>query len=229
MAGGLTHQDIDDGVLTVTMDDGKVNALGPAMWTDLNAALDRAEADDVTAVVIAGRPGRFSGGFDLSVLQGEQQAADGMLRAGFEFAVRLLQFPKPTVAACTGHAVAMGSFLMLACDFRIGATGEFRIQANEVAIGLPIPDSILALVRYRLTPGGYDRAVVLAEPFDPETAVAVGYLDRVVEPDDVVAAARQTALAFASTLDPSAHSMMKTKIRRHTVEAMQASIDRQFS
>lgn len=224
----LTDQHLADGVLTVTMDDGKVNALGPAMWEELNAALDRATDDDVTAVVIAGRPGRFSGGFDLSVLQGEQAEANGMLRAGFEFAVRMLQFPKPTVAACTGHAVAMGSFLMLSCDFHVGAAGDFRIQANEVAIGLPIPETILALLRHRLTPGGFDRAVALAEPFDPATAVSVGYLDRVVDPADVVEVAQQTAAGLAATLDPSAHEMMKTKIRKDTVAAMEAGIARQF-
>lgn len=223
-------QHVADGVLTITMDDGKVNVLSPAMWAELNEGLDRAGHDDISAVVVAGRPGRFSGGFDLSVLRGEDQAAStGMVRAGFETAERVLSFPKPVVMACTGHSIAMASFLMLAGDYRIGADGDFRIQAIEVAIGMPMPEAALAIMRYRLTRPAFDRAVGLAEVFTPETAVEGGYLDRIVAPDEVVPAAQEQAAVFASTLDQQAHHTSKLRARAPVLAELRAGIDGGFS
>lgn len=228
----LTHDvtPIDDhpGVLTITMDDGKANALSPAMFAELNAAFDRAEAEDVGAVVVAGRPGRFSGGFDLSVLGGTQDEAMGMLRAGFELAHRVLSFPKPVVMACTGHALAMGSFLLLSGDHRVGAAGDFRIQANEVAIGLPVPAPAVAILRHGLTQPAFDRASVLAHAFDPESAVAAGWFHEVVALDAVVSTALAAAERFVHTLDPSAHAITKTRVRQHALDELRSSIDADF-
>src|SRR5260370_24473285 len=134
---------LDDTIATITIDDGKVNALSLTVLTDLNAALDRAEQDQAV-VVLAGREGVFSAGFDLPVLRGGGPDALAMLRAGFETAARLLAFPRPVVIACTGHAVAMGVFLLLCGDYRVGATGPYQISANEVAIGLTMPRAAAA-------------------------------------------------------------------------------------
>lgn len=224
----LTEQTLSDAVLTITMDDGKANALSPAMFVELNEAFDRAATDDIAAVVLAGRPGRFSGGFDLAVLGGGRDEAMGMLRAGFGLAERVLSFPKPVVMACTGHSLAMGSFLMLSGDYRVGAAGDFKIQANEVAIGLPVPDPALAILRYRLTAPAFDRAVGLAEIFTPETAVAAGYLDQIVEPDEVVPTAQHLADGFAATLDPSAHAISKVRARENVLRELGAAIAADF-
>ncbi len=228
----LTHTliELEDapGVLTITMDDGKANALSPAMFAELNAAFDRAEADDVGAVVLAGRPGRFSGGFDLSVLGGPQDEAMGMLRAGFELSHRLLSFPRPVVTASTGHALAMGSFLLLSGDHRIGAAGAFKIQANEVAIGLPVPAPAVAILRHGLTQPAFDRAAVLAHTFDPESAVAAGWLHQVVAPDDVIPTAQSVAAGLVATLDPSAHAISKLRVRAHALDELRAAIDADF-
>src|SRR5829696_8970992 len=104
--------DVADGVATLTMDDGKVNALSPAMLVAVNGALDRA-ADDEAVVVLTGREGMFSAGFHLPTLRAGGPDAIGMIRGGFALAARLLSFPRPVVIASTGHAVAMASFLLL--------------------------------------------------------------------------------------------------------------------
>lgn len=226
---GIVTVDRTDRVLTAVMDDGRANALSPTMLAALGHALDRAEADDVGAVVVAGRPGRFSGGFDLEVLGGPQDEALAMIEGGFELAHRLLSFPKPVVLGCTGHALAMGSFLLLAGDLRVGAAGEFRIQANEVAIGIPMPDTALALLRHRLTPPAFDRAVVLAEASTPESAVSAGWLDQVVAADDVVAVAQARAATLAATLDPSAHVISKLRARARVLGELRAAIDADFA
>jgi enoyl-CoA hydratase len=212
-----------DGVGTITMDDGKVNALSLPMLAELNAALDRAQADGV-AVVVTGRPGTFSAGFDLRVLRGGGPDAFDMLMGGFALSVRLLTFPTPVVVACTGHAIAMASFLLLSADHRIGASGAFRIGANEVAIGLTMPLAAVEICRARLNPPHFNRSVINAEMYDPAGAVAAGFLDQVVETTDLAATAQDTARSLAG-LDMAAHGATKLRARAHALAAIRAGID----
>jgi enoyl-CoA hydratase len=221
------RSETSDNVATITMDDGKANALAPEMQREVNAALDAAEAAGA-GVVLAGRSGRFSGGFDLGVLTAGGPDALGMLRGGFELAERLLSFPAPVVIACTGHAVAMGSFLLLSGDYRVGAAGAFTIRANEVAIGLTMPDAALAIMRGRLTPAHVNRAAVLAEAYTPEGAVDAGFLDRIVPLDEVVATAQSIAASLMA-LDVAAHARTKLRARTETLQGIRDGIDAEFS
>jgi enoyl-CoA hydratase len=221
--GELVAYALDGPVATITMDDGKVNALSPAMFEQLGTALDRAEIDSA-AVVLTGRPGRFSGGFDLGILQQGGPASIDLVRTGFELSVRLLSFPAPVVVACTGHAIAMGAFLVLSGDVRIGAEGAFKISANEVAIGLTVPFAAVELMRLRLSPAAFQRAVATAAVFSPTEALAGGFLDQVVPPDDLAGTAAATALALCG-LDRAAHVASKLRARTSGLDAMRAGID----
>ena len=176
----LVRYELNDSVATVTMDDSRVNVLSLPMLTDINRALDQA-LEDQAVVVLTGREGVFSAGFDLPVLRAGGPDAFEMLRAGFALAVRLLSFPRPVVIGCTGHAVAMGVFLLLSGDFRVGAAGPFKITANEVAIGVTMPRAAVEICRQRLAPAHFNRATVLAEAFSPESAVEAGFVDRLVD------------------------------------------------
>src|SRR6476660_4942180 len=116
------NYELNESVATITLDDGKVNVLGSAMQTAINEALDRAEKDDAKAIVLAGTQRVFSGGFDISVFQsGDAKAALDMMAGGFELSGRCLTLPVPVIMAATGPAIAMGSFLLLSGDHRIGA------------------------------------------------------------------------------------------------------------
>ena len=214
---------LDDTIATITIDDGKVNVLSLPVLTEVNAALDRAEQDQAV-VVLAGREGVFSAGFDLPVLRAGGPDALALLRAGFETAARLLAFPRPVVIACTGHAVAMGAFLLLSGDFRVGATGPFKITANEVAIGLTMPRAAVEICRQRLTPAHFNRAVVIAETFSPADAVAAGFLDRTAEPSEVREVARGVAAQLAA-LDQPAHAATKRRARGRALDAIRSAID----
>jgi len=122
-----------EGVATITMDDGKVNALSHTVWDELGDAFDKAEAANAI-VILQGRPGLFSGGFDLKEMGKGPEAAIALTTRGSEMARRILAFPTPVIGVSTGHCIAMGAFLMLACDFRIGADGEFKTGLNETMI-----------------------------------------------------------------------------------------------
>lgn len=214
----------DESVAVITLDDGKVNALGPAMQQAINAAVDSADRDEVGALVIAGNQRVFSGGFDLKVLtSGEVQPAVDMLRGGFELAYRLLSYPKPVVMACTGHAIAMGAFLLCSGDHRVAAPA-YNIAANEVAIGMTLPYAALAIMELRLTPSAYQQAVGLANTFFGETALAAGWVDEVALPDAVVTRATEAAREFANLSQP-AHAATKLRARAAGLAALRAGID----
>jgi enoyl-CoA hydratase len=214
---------LKDSIATITMDDGKVNVLSSATLGELDAALDRAMADRAV-VLLAGRPGVFSAGFDLPVLNAGGAESVAMVRAGFALAERLLSYPMPVVIACTGHAVAMGVFILLSGDYRVGAAGPYKIAANEVAIGLTMPRAAVEILRQRLAPAHFNRAATLAEPFSPDNAVEAGFLDRVVGAADLYDVARGAAAA-AATLDLDAHLATKLRVRQHTLNAVRAAID----
>lgn len=221
--GALVDYQLADGIATITMDDGKVNALSPPMLAEVSGALDRAEADGAV-VVLSGRPGRFSAGFDLAILTGGGSGGPDLLRAGFELAQKMLSFPMPIVVACTGHALAMGSFLLLSGDYRVGAEGAFKIGANEVAIGMVMPDTAIEICRLRLSAPHFGRAINNAEIYTPQGAVEAGFLDRVVLESDLAEVARQSALGLAS-LNLKAHAATKLRTRRQTLRAMELTIE----
>ncbi|WP_319453667.1 MULTISPECIES: crotonase/enoyl-CoA hydratase family protein [unclassified Mycobacterium] len=218
-----------ESVATITLDDGKVNVLSPAMQQNLNEALDTAEkaaaAGEVKAVVLAGNQKVLSAGFDLAVFQsGDAAAALGMLSGGFELSIRLLTFPVPVIIAATGPAIAMGSFMLLSGDHRVGSP-KSRCQANEVAIGMVLPISAIEIMRMRLTRAAYQRAVSMAATFAGADAVAGGWLDEIVEPEQVLARAQQVAAEAAATLHLKAHRASKLKARDDALKAIQAGID----
>lgn len=219
----LLSYELSDSIATITLDDGKVNALSPQMLSDVNNALDRAEADGAV-VVLAGRPRVFSAGFDLKVLRSDGEESLAMLRVGFELAARVLSFPKPVVIACSGHAIAMGVFLLLSGDYRIGAAGPYKITANEVAIGLTMPRAAVEICRQRLAPAHFNRATVIAEVYDPDTAVAAGFLDRVVCAAELAGTARDVA-AQLRMLDMNSHTATKLRARNKALAAVRMAID----
>jgi len=223
--GELVRYSREGSIATITMDDGKVNVLSPAMQTEINGALDQAEADAVP-VVLAGRPGRFSGGFDLATLNAGGPDATGMLFGGFELSYRMLSFPTPIVIACTGHAIAMASFLLLSGDYRVGIEGTaHKIQANEVAIGMTMPYTAIEICRQRLTRSHFHRAIALAEPYNHETAIAAGFLDAVAPEGDLLRDACAIAEGYASTLNPAAHTFSKLRAREQALAAIRAAIE----
>jgi enoyl-CoA hydratase len=213
-----------DSIAVITMDDGKVNALGPTMQQALNEAIDQADSDAVGALVITGNERVFSGGFDLKILtSGQLQPAIDMLRGGFELSYRLLSYPKPVVMACTGHAIAMGAFLLSSGDHRVAAHA-YNIQANEVAIGMMIPYAALEIMKLRLTQSAYQQAAGLAKTFFGETALTAGFVDEIVLPEMVRSRAEEAAQEFAG-LNQQAHAATKLRARADALRAIRAGID----
>lgn len=209
-------------VAVLDLDDGKANAIGYAMLDAFDPALDRA-LEEAKAVVIAGRPGRFSAGFDLNVVQGGGDALDLMGR-GAVLAHRLWDLPVPLVYAVTGHALAMGAVLLCLADYRVGAEGDYRLGLNEVKIGLAVPPFATELARARLNPAHLNRATLLAEVYDPAAAVEAGWLDEVVPLEHTRDRAIELATAWAADLHPGAFKATRRIVRGDLSERLAAML-----
>jgi enoyl-CoA hydratase len=219
----LVTYSLEGRIATIAMDDGKANALSIAMLGELHAALDQAERDEAV-VVLTGREGRFSAGFDLKVFTEQPERIVEMLTLGATFSERILGFPTPVLVAAPGHAIAAGSFALLAADMRIGVDGPFKIGLNEVQIGLTVPLFVVELARQRLHPAHFDRAVVNATIYSPQDAIAAGFLDRVVAADELEAATAEAAEVLAG-LNAEAHAATKLRARGGALAAVREAIE----
>ncbi|GIW41841.1 MAG: enoyl-CoA hydratase [Candidatus Binatia bacterium] len=226
-APGKFTYEVRDGVAVLRMDDGKVNALDREMLSGLRDALRRASGE-AGAVLLAGRPGRFSAGFDLRSLGSGVEEAKELVTLGAEGLLDLWLHPRPVVVACTGHALALGALFLLAADVRVGADGAYRIGLNEVAIGLALPLFGVELARDRLSRRHFVRAALLAEVYDPRTAVDAGFLDRLVPEDGVVEEAFGEAKRLAG-LPSQAFAETKRRFRGKTAEVLRRTLAEDLS
>ena len=214
---------LEDGIATLTLSNGKVNAISPQVITAFNAALDQAEQDRAV-VIITGQPGILSGGYDLKVMTASPEQAIELVRQGSTLARRMLAHPFPVVIACTGHAVAKGAFLLLSVDYRIGVEGPFSIGLNEVQIGMTMHHAGIELARDRLRKSAFHRSVINGEMFNPLTAVDAGFLDKVVKPEELQAAALEAARQLKK-INMKAHRNTKLKVRKALLETLDKAIE----
>jgi enoyl-CoA hydratase len=202
MSAELLRYELRDGVAVIAMDDGKANALSHEMIGALNTSLDRAEREAL-AVLLTGRDGKFSAGFDLQTMRSGAESVKGLVLAGAELSLRLFLHPRPVITACSGHALAAGAILLLASDVRIGAAGDFKIGLNEVAIGLTLPRFAVELARARLSKRHFSAAATRARIYSPEMAVDAGFLDATTAAPALLATALAEARQLSALPDPA--------------------------
>src|SRR5437764_280880 len=214
----------DGAVGVISVDDGKANAFSPDVLSAISESFDKAETDGASAVLLQGRPGRFSAGFDLSIMTSGVDGMRALVTQGAELLLQIFTYPIPVVTACTGHALAAGALVLLVSDVRIGAEGEFKIGLNEVAIGMGLPIFAVEFARYRMPPSAFDSAV-LGEVFGPAGAVRAGYLDRtspdVVE-DAMATAQRLSGLRKGAVALTKDHA--RAAIAQHIRDTLSADI-----
>lgn len=219
----LISYQLEDGIATLTLNNGKVNAISPDVIAAFNAALDQA-VQDRAVVIITGQPGILSGGYDLKVMTSGPQNAVALVTAGSTLARRMLAHPFPIIVACPGHAIAKGAFILLSADYRIGVEGPFNIGLNEVQIGMTMHHAGIELARDRLRKSAFHRSVINGEIFNPEGAVDAGFLDKVVPAEQLMA----TAMAAAQQLkkiNMTAHKNTKLKVRKALLETLDKAIE----
>lgn len=224
--GKIANYQKTENITIITIDDDKVNAVSPQFVAEVNAALDQAEIEKAV-VVLTGRTGKFSAGFDLSVVKQGGQAEANLFRSGAELALRLLGFPTPVIIACNGHCLALGALLLLSTDLRIGVEGNFKIGLNEVALGMPFMHFGVEIARARLAPAYLGRSVINAEIYTPQGAVEAGFLDSIVPAEQLMETALQSAQILAKH-DMNAHYRTKLRVRENALNAINNAIKKDF-
>ena len=224
MSESTIKYELDGKVAVVRMDDGKANVFSHAALDALSAALDRAGEDEAGSVLLVGRPGKFSAGFDLSVMTAGASERRQLVEKGARLMMRVHMFRRPVVAGCTGHGLAAGAVLLTACDHRIGVAGAFKLGLNEVGIGMPLPIFAMELARERLTKGHLVAATMHGRVYDPSGARDAGFLDEVVEAEAFEATALERARALAELPDP-AYWLTKKLLRGPVARDIAARLD----
>ena len=211
-------------VSIITLDDGKANVFSSAMSSTINQLLDEVP-NDKGALLITGRQGLLSGGFDLKTMTGgEAKDIIEMTVNGFKLLARIYGFSRPVVVASSGHAIALGAFLLCCADYRIGAKGKYLVQANEHRNNMSIPIPILEISKSRISKRHWHRAILNAEAYPIDQSVEAGYLDEVVDEGDLMKRAMEVATDLA-TLGHPHYQMTKDLDQKDILERINAGID----
>ncbi|MEH6567446.1 MAG: crotonase/enoyl-CoA hydratase family protein [Halioglobus sp.] len=213
------NYEVDNNIATLTFDDGKANVVGQQFLDDINAGLDRAEAEQAGAVILRGREGMFSAGFDLGEFKKGPEEGMAMVGRGFKLLIRLYSFPLPLVAACTGHGIAMGAFIIMACDSRIGLQGNYKMSLPETAIGMEMHPLLVELTMSRIAKQHITRVALQSEVYNPDTAVTAGFTDEAVDTEQFSARTMEVAQQLAK-LPQGQYAKNKLLIRANTLKAM---------
>ncbi len=223
MSEKLATLKIEDKFSTITLDDGKANVFSSQMSKDINDCLDKVPTEK-GCLILTGREGMFSAGFDLKTLQGgDSNEITKMTHDGFKLLARIFSFPRPVIAACSGHGIALGTFLICCCDYRIGVKGEFFLGANEMRTNMVIPPPILELARFRIENSYKYRSILGGEMFNPSEAVKCALLDEVVEMKDLMISAREKANDLSTMGHPS-YSLTKELFIAEPLNKINASL-----
>jgi len=219
----LVRYELNDGVAILRMDDGKANAMGISMLAALNEALERAQ-HEAKVVVLHGREGSFCGGFDLGVFKSGGPDVLAMVEAGFRLCVRLVDYPLPVIAACTGNAVAFGALLLLSCDLRIGVDVGARFHISEIRLSMVLPRLMVEVARRKLAPAQFHAAITLGIPFTPAAALAAGFVDELV-PGYAMQEAVQRHCADLLTVNMKSFATNKRRINASVMQAMAIAME----
>jgi enoyl-CoA hydratase/carnithine racemase len=218
----LIRKELRDGVAIVALDHGVVNPLGPEMVQALSEALG-AVREDPTAralVLTSANDKFFSIGLDIPELFPLSREEFGRFFHGFSrLCLELFTFPKPTVAALTGHALAGGFILTTCCDYRFIAEGRKLLGMNEVKLGVPVPYAADRILR-ELVGGRAAREICESgEFYPPEASLRLGLVDAVLPLGEVQPRAVEKARTLGSSPSPA-----YAETKRNRVERVEADI-----
>ena len=212
-----------DDISIITLDDGKAIVFSPKMIQDVNQCLDKVPTES-GALIITGREGMFSAGFDLKIISaGDIQATMDMSLSGFKLLSRIFSFPRPILAACSGHGIALGTFLLCCCDYRVGVKGDFMIGANEMRTNMVIPIPILELINHRVSSSHKYRAILGAEMYSIENGIGAGLIDEAVDAENLMETAMLKAKDLATMGHPS-YTLTKELLIREPLKKINDAI-----
>ena len=210
MADSIATLSKENDISIIKLDDGKANAFSYDMLSQVNELLTKVPRDS-GALVIAGREGLFSGGFDLKTLAtGDMEKITKMVQLGYRLLLELFSFDRPIVAAVSGHSIALGLFVTCSADYRIAIDGKYVCQANEVRNNMDIPTQIMEIIRARVNKKYFYSAVYHSDAYSVQESIEVGYIDEVVSEDQFMQRVMEKAKELATLPHPFYANTKKT-------------------
>ena len=200
----------ENDISIIKLDDGKANAFSYDMLSQVNDLLKKVPRDS-GALVITGREGLFSGGFDLKTLAtGDMEKITKMVQLGYRLLLELFSFDRPIIAAVSGHSIALGLFVTCSADYRIAIDGKYVCQANEVRNNMDIPTQIMEIIRARVNKKYFYSAVYHSDAYSVQDSIEVGYIDEVVSEDQFMKRVMEKAKELATLPHPFYANTKKT-------------------
>ena len=210
MADSIATLSKENDISIIKLDDGKANAFSYDMLSQVNELLTQVPRDS-GALVITGREGLFSGGFDLKTLAtGDMEKITKMVQLGYRLLLELFSFDRPIVAAVSGHSIALGLFVTCSADYRIAIDGKYVCQANEVRNNMDIPTQIMEIIKARVNKKYFYPAVYHSDAYSVQESIEVGYIDEVVSEDQFMQRVMEKAKELATLPHPFYANTKKT-------------------
>ena len=220
----LTTITTENGIATLTMMRGKVNAFNEEFVDHLHEVFWNLENDQsVRAVVLTGQGSFFSFGFDVPELY-DYSPAD-MTRFLTKFArlyLAMFEFPKPLVAAINGHVVAGGFMIAAPCDYRVMVTGKARAALNEITFGAAVFAGSIEILKGVTGQRNAEIFALGGKMYSAKEAKAFGFIDEVVSPEALMVHANAAAAELGSR-DAVAFAQIKKLLRGPVVERIRDS------
>jgi enoyl-CoA hydratase/carnithine racemase len=218
----MISMDETDGIALLTLRNPPANALDPEFMEAIISGLDEIEASDARALIVTGEGSVFSAGADLfRVFDATRDDLAYGIKTMSNLFSRLFLFPKPTVAAVNGHAIAGGSVLTCACDYRIAAAGDAKLGFSELAVGVPFPAWALEILRFGVGWKHVRDLALMARTVTVEEALVMGIVDEVVPSEELMDKATRAAKRLAR-VPTGTYRVTKSALLAPAVERVKA-------
>ncbi|MFT5579368.1 MAG: enoyl-CoA hydratase [Paraglaciecola psychrophila] len=214
---------LKDNTALISIDDGKANAMNHSFIDSLGECLDRAEKE-ASAVILQGREGMFSAGFDLKELAKGEDEATQLVNRGMAMITRLYALPLPLISVCAGHAFGMGAFILLASDNRLGSNTDYKVNLPETAIGMSFNPVLMSLIKAHVTPRHQTMAALQSRKFTPAESITAGFLDQLMDTDQLLTEAFSLAKEL-SNLPAAQYGTNKQFLREAPLKVMRDALN----
>jgi 3,2-trans-enoyl-CoA isomerase len=210
-----------DGIATLTLARGRVNAINGPVVEEMRARLKSLERDpEAKSVVLTGAGKFFTFGFDVPEFLSFDKAQFARFLTGFtDLYTYLFTYPKPVVAALNGHTIAGGCMLAVACDYRVMVTGKARISLNELGFGASVFAGITEMLRFAVGSANATKVLYSGAMYSAEEAKNIGLIDEVAAEPNLMDAAFKMASGLGSKYPP-AFAGIKSLLRKSIAEDM---------
>lgn len=220
---------VENNRATITMDDGKANAMNFDYFEEMNSVLAEIESSGSQVLIIKGRQGFFSGGLDVKLMSTlTPNDIDTLAETFARTMLRVFVYSIPTIAVCTGHAIAGGAMLAFACDRRYVINGNYRIQMNEHVIGIPLPSWMLLIGQSAIPAGLQTEALLHAKTYTPKQTLDAGIFHGLIDNGEDITAAIKSEVEALMSLNVPAYSISKKRLREKDIKGVLALLKKEL-